>query len=104
MSRFRDVPIIGQIVLGEGSPEGRIRGPVGWLYIDANEGRLYIKTSMTASKTGWTAMSIQGESGVMLGVVEPEGVVTAPAGSFYYNTVTKGAWIKVSGNGNTGWE
>lgn len=45
-----------------------------------------------------------GGSGLFtLGVVDPEGVVTAPAGTGYLNTALQTMWIKQSGSGNTGW-
>lgn len=37
------------------------------------------------------------------GVVNPEGVVTAAAGSTYYNTANSTFWEKTAGAGNTGW-
>lgn len=39
----------------------------------------------------------------MVGVVDPEGVVTATPGTPYVNTLLKSFWFKESGNGNTGW-
>jgi len=45
------------------------------------------------------------ESGLFqLGVVDPEGVVTAPPGKGYVNTALSKIWIKHSGSGNTGWQ
>jgi hypothetical protein len=37
------------------------------------------------------------------GVGSPEGVVTAGAGSAYWDTAAKSWWVKDSGSGNTGW-
>lgn len=49
-------------------------------------------------------VSVEDDTGLfMLGVVNPEGVVTAEAGQGYVNTVLKNVWIKESGSGNTGW-
>lgn len=42
-------------------------------------------------------------SGGTVGVVNPEGVVTADPGASYYNTANSSFWIKSSGTGNTGW-
>lgn len=39
-----------------------------------------------------------------LGVVDPEGVETAVAGTGYVNTANGTEWIKESGSGNTGWK
>ena len=43
-----------------------------------------------------------GQSGIV-GVVDPEGVVTATPGTLYTNTATSNVWVKRSGSGNTGW-
>jgi hypothetical protein len=43
-----------------------------------------------------------GQSGIV-GVVDPEGVVTATPGTTYLNTALETFWVKHSGNGNTGW-
>lgn len=40
----------------------------------------------------------------MVGVVNPEGVVTATPGTNYTNTLLQSFWIKESGVGNTGWQ
>lgn len=41
---------------------------------------------------------------VMLGLVDPEGVVSAAEGTPYLNTALKTFWIKQGGgSGNTGW-
>ncbi len=39
-----------------------------------------------------------------LGVVDPEGVVTAEPGQGYVNTLLKSIWIKETGTGATGWQ
>lgn len=39
----------------------------------------------------------------LVGVVDPEGVVTADVGTPYSNTMLKTFWYKESGSGNTGW-
>lgn len=43
-----------------------------------------------------------GQSGIV-GVVDPEGVVTATPGTVYLNTALQTFWVKQSGSGNTGW-
>lgn len=43
-----------------------------------------------------------GQNGVT-GVGSPEGVVTANAGTPYYDTAADSFWFKKSGTGNTGW-
>ncbi len=40
----------------------------------------------------------------MVGVVDPEGVVTADPGTSYSNRVLKTFWYKETGTGNTGWQ
>lgn len=43
---------------------------------------------------------------ILTGVVDPEGVVTAPPGSIYFNIAIAGSpvqFVKGSGSGNTGW-
>ncbi len=37
------------------------------------------------------------------GVGSPEGVVTATAGTMYFDTTGQSLWIKSSGIGSTGW-
>lgn len=44
-----------------------------------------------------------GESGIV-GVVDPEGVVTATPGTTYYNSADATFWVKHTGSGNTGWQ
>ncbi len=39
-----------------------------------------------------------------VGVVDPEGVVTATPGTSYYNTANFTFWFKTSGSGSTGWQ
>ncbi len=39
----------------------------------------------------------------VVGVGSPEGVVTAPPGTSYFDTSTDSFWYKKSGVGNTGW-
>ena len=39
----------------------------------------------------------------MVGVVNPEGIVTATPGTPYLNTALQTFWMKNSGVGNTGW-
>jgi hypothetical protein len=43
-----------------------------------------------------------GGAGVV-GAGSPEGVVTAPPGTSYFDSVDKVFWIKQTGTGNTGW-
>lgn len=44
-----------------------------------------------------------GQAGIV-GVVDPEGVVTATPGTTYVNTANGTFWVKQSGSGNTGWQ
>lgn len=37
------------------------------------------------------------------GTGSPQGVVTAPPGTTYYDTAAQAFWVKGSGTGNTGW-
>lgn len=39
-----------------------------------------------------------------IGVVDPEGVVSQPAGKYYFNTANNSFWVKRTGTGNTGWQ
>jgi len=50
-----------------------------------------------------TVLDLGGGGLFQLGVVDPEGVVTAVAGTGYVNTLLKKIWVKESGSGNTGW-
>lgn len=38
-----------------------------------------------------------------VGVVDPEGVVTAEPGTTYWNSANQTFWVKQSGSGDTGW-
>ncbi len=38
-----------------------------------------------------------------VGAVDPEGAVTAAAGTSYLNSATNSFWFKRTGAGNTGW-
>lgn len=51
------------------------------------------------------AMSSGGGTGGagVVGTGSPEGVVTAPAGTTYFDSTGDSLWIKESGSGNTGW-
>lgn len=40
----------------------------------------------------------------LVGVVDPEGVVSATPGTTYVNTDNGTLWVKQSGSGNTGWQ
>lgn len=40
----------------------------------------------------------------LIGVPDPEGVVTAYPGASYYATGSQTFWVKVTGDGNTGWQ
>lgn len=39
-----------------------------------------------------------------VGVVDPEGVVSAGPGTFYINSVGPSLWAKITGTSNTGWQ
>jgi hypothetical protein len=39
----------------------------------------------------------------IVGSGSPEGVVTAPPGTSYFNSATNSFWYKRTGAGNTGW-
>ncbi len=39
----------------------------------------------------------------IVGTGSPEGVVTAPVGTSYFNSATNSFWYKKTGAGNTGW-
>ncbi len=43
-----------------------------------------------------------GQSGIV-GVGDPEGVVTATPGTMYEDSSTNSLWMKETGSGNTGW-
>ena len=45
-----------------------------------------------------------GGTGGLVGVVNPEGAVSAAPGRTYYNTALQTFWVKASGTGNTGWD
>jgi hypothetical protein len=56
--------------------------------------------------TTWSIIVPPATATILTGVVDPEGVVTAPPGSIYFNIAIAGApvqFVKGSGSGNTGW-
>lgn len=83
---------------GDGPPDAGL-GDAGNVYVDLANDTFYYKTN-----TGWAALSggDAGGSG-QVGVVDPEGVVTAAVGSPYFNTDNASFWYKTSGSGDTGW-
>lgn len=40
----------------------------------------------------------------VIGLVDPEGVVTQPEGKYYFNKTNSSFWVKRTGSGNTGWQ
>ena len=82
---------------GSGAPDVSL-GSDGDVYVDLDTGDLYIKTGGS-----WTLFSgAPGGSGLS-GTVDPEGAVTASAGTTYANRTTHTLWLKETGAGNTGW-
>lgn len=47
--RWEDNPL----VFGHGSPEGKVRGKLGYIYSDRKNGLLYVKQSSDKALTGW---------------------------------------------------
>lgn len=91
-------PTGGEPLSGSGAPSDAI-GNDGQLYVDEDTGDLYTKSGGT-----WILYSGSGGAGGLVGVVDPEGVVTADPGTIYTNTANRTIWIKESGTGtNTGW-
>lgn len=90
---------------GIGSPEGVVIGSPFDEYTDTNTGTFYVKTSGYGTNTGWTAIS--GGSGgtqeTFTGSGNPEGVVIATPGKFYWDSTNKVLYVKDGGTGNTGW-
>lgn len=62
-----------------------------------------IASSASGGGGGGGGGSGTGQAGIV-GVVDPEGVVTANPGTTYTNTANQTLWIKESGNGTTGWQ
>lgn len=50
------------------------------------------------------AAAASGSSGGLAGSGSPEGVVTAPVGTTYYDTTSGSFYVKRTGTGNTGWQ
>lgn len=84
---------------GNGPPSDSL-GSNGDIYVDEDTGNIYSKSLGT-----WTLYSAGGGGGGngQVGVVDPEGVVTASPGTTYWNSSNNTLWVKVSGTGNTGW-
>lgn len=85
---------------------------VAWAYSTGNtapEGRSFYRTYAAGAWQPWREMVHRGivGSGDLVGTGFPEGVVTAPVGTYYQDTAaTDGAWRwrKMTGTGNAGWE
>jgi hypothetical protein len=74
-----------------------------------SSGRIFRRTRNAGTWTGWLELVTKGSigSGDLTGTGSPEGVITAPVGTYYTDTaLTNGAmrWAKKSGAGNTGWK
>ena len=86
---------------GHGAPDNAA-GSNGDFYFDLDSKITYIKEGDV-----WNIVSgsitVSGGGGTLSGVVDPEGVTTAPAGTIYWNSVNKTLWEKDSGAGNIGW-
>lgn len=88
---------ISGALTGDGPPDNGV-GSNGQTYIDLSTGDFYTKAGDV-----WNLVAGGGSGGGLVGVVDPEGVVTAATGTSYVNTVLKKLWYKESGSGNTGW-
>lgn len=62
-SRLTPPPLQTEIVWIEGSPEGIVSAPVGYLVVDYRAGNLYIKQTPDSLKTGWLALGGGGSGG-----------------------------------------
>jgi hypothetical protein len=75
-------------------------GDDGDLAININTGDTYTKfVGSWVLGTGGGG----GGSASLVGTVDPEGSVTAAAGTLYTNRTTHTLWVKETGAGNTGW-
>lgn len=80
------------------------------LPLGATTGRnVWYRTRYGATWGPWVRATSQGDVGAgdLTGTGSPEGVLTAPVGTYYTDTAgTNGAWrwLKKSGTGNTGWD
>lgn len=87
----------GDVLSGIGAPASTL-GDNGDVYVDLSGGDFYKKTG-----DAWSVVTgAPGGSGLS-GTVDPEGVVTASAGTTYVNRTTHTLWLKETGAGNTGW-
>lgn len=66
-SRLTPPPLQTEIVWIEGSPEGLVSAPVGYLVVDYKAGFLYIKQTPDAFKTGWLKLIGAGSGGTVSG-------------------------------------
>jgi hypothetical protein len=90
-----------QIINGHGAPANTL-GDNGDLYYDLDSTLLYGKAS-GAWGVASGSTTVSGGGGTVRGVVDPEGVVTAVAGTVYWNSALQKFWVKDAGTGNTGW-
>lgn len=103
---FADVTSTGiefaeKVSAGHGAPDNA-NGSNGDFYFDLDSKITYIKEGDV-----WNIVSgsitVSGGGGTLTGVVNPENVTTAPAGTIYWNSINQTLWEKNSGSGNSGW-
>lgn len=82
------------VISDEGFEPGNFQASIGSYGINVGVGA-YLK--FDAAATDWAPI-LTGRSGAS----SPEGVITAPVGTHYWQTDV-GEWVKNSGSGNTGW-
>lgn len=72
-----------------------------WLvYDELQPDGTYVTRKIHPTNLGFVA---GGTGGGLIGVISPEGAVTANPGTTYFNTADGSFWIKTTGTGNTGW-
>jgi hypothetical protein len=90
-----------QVLAGHGVPDPSL-GNNGDFYFNLDTAITYIKEGDV-----WNVVSgsttVSGGGGTVIGVVDPEGSVTAVASTIYWNSAGQTLWVKNAGSGNTGW-
>ena len=73
------------ILVGVGTPESLVTGPIGALYLDQYNGAAYVKTSVASVSTGWVKMDAGGSTPTYTDTSRPD-PTTVAIGTVIFNT------------------
>lgn len=92
-----------QATSGEGNPEGNVLGfwP-GDTYVNTDDNTYWYFNGDPNTTNGWFQI-VAGSTGLFLTSGNPEGVLTASPPAIAVDTTNRIMYLKLTGNGNTGW-